>query len=79
MTLLKDDGSISTKEQQINIITWPTERLSTGLGISFKDGFYFGIGFGVAITIALPIILFFASLFVIIILAIFGGLGNLWL
>jgi hypothetical protein len=57
MTLLKNDGTVSPKQAEINIIAWPTERMSGGIGLSIKDGWYLGIGFGLAMTIAVPLIL----------------------
>lgn len=41
----------------MNIGRWPTERWPEGVGLSFKDGWNFGVGFGLAMAIAVPIIL----------------------
>jgi hypothetical protein len=75
MTLLKDDGTVPTKTRRMIIEAWPDERLSTGIGLSIRDGWYLGIGFGLALTIAIPFILLIFSLFILVILAIFGSIG----
>ncbi|MHC4195403.1 MAG: hypothetical protein ACYSQZ_05590 [Planctomycetota bacterium] len=79
MTLLKEDGTVPIKTQKVSVNAWPVERLPEGIGLSVKDGWYFGIGFGLAIAIAVPLILGVSAFVIVLILSIFGGLGNLWL
>ena len=55
------------------ILQWPSIRASQGMGISFKDGYNFGLGFGVAIVIVLPLIIA-ASLGVGLVVFFFLGL-----
>jgi hypothetical protein len=79
MTLLKNDRSIPVKVNKIIIDSWPAERLSEGIGLSIKDGWYLGIGFGLAMTIAIPFILLFLSCIIGTGLLIFGSsLGALF-
>jgi hypothetical protein len=75
MNLLKNDGTVPIKPKSVNVSAWPTERLPEGVGLSVKDGFYFGIGFGIAIIIAVPLILGISGLAIVLIVAIFGGIG----
>lgn len=73
MTLLKNDGTVIAKQNEVKVITWPTERMSEGLGFSVKDGWYMGIGFGLAMTIAVPLILLLISCIIGIGLSILGS------
>jgi hypothetical protein len=74
MTLLKDDDSVPKKLHTVSIASWPIERLPQGLGLSFSDGWYFGIGLGLALTVAVPIILLITGFIIGIILMIAGML-----
>lgn len=74
MTLLKDDGTIPQKlDPKVLIVSWPTERLPQGLGLSNKDGWNFGIGFGLAMAIAVPLILLALSCIIGTLLVVGGG------
>lgn len=75
MSLLKEDGTTPGNSRKINVIAWPVERLPEGIGLSIKDGWYFGIGLGLALTVAVPLILLLSGLIIVVILAIFGSIG----
>jgi hypothetical protein len=78
MTLLKNDDSLPGKPRNMAIVSWPTERLSNGLGFSVKDGWNVGIGFGLAMIVAIPLILILISCVAGIGLTILGtSLGSL--
>ena len=66
MTLLKNDGSLTSKKELIK---------TDGIGLGIKDGWHFGIGFGLAMTIAVPFILLLLGCVVGIGLVFFG---NFW-
>lgn len=60
----------------MSVVEWPKKRLPEGIGISFKDGWNFGMGFGLAMAIAVPIIL---ALLGCVIMTAFGStLGALF-
>lgn len=42
---------------RLGILQWPDERMPQGVGLSFKDGYNFGLGVGVALVIVLPILI----------------------
>jgi hypothetical protein len=72
MTLLKGDGTAPVKTQKISINAWPVERLPEGIGLSVKDGWYFGIGLGLALMIAIPVIMLILSCIIFTGLSILG-------
>lgn len=74
MSLLKEDGTIPPKPATRNIIiAWPTKRLPEGIGMSVKDGWYWGIGFGMAMVIAIPVILTFLSCLIGLAIVLLGS------
>lgn len=49
------------QSHRLNILQWPVERMPQGLGLSFKDGYNFGLGMGVAFVFVLPVLIAIAS------------------
>lgn len=50
MNLLKGDGTAPENGYATKLTSWP-ERKPDGLGLSVKDGWFFGVGFGLAVAI----------------------------
>jgi hypothetical protein len=59
---------------RLQIEKWPDRKDGDGIGISFKDGWDFGIGFGLAMLIAVPLIMAVLSCVIWIGVMMFGGM-----
>lgn len=54
-------------------VEWPGKRKSEGLGLSFKDGFNFGMGLWIALVVGMPVVGIVAGVVLFILLTFLGG------